>query len=194
MSNETRERGSDSQTAPATWYVYILEKADGDYYIGQTNDLHARLAEHELGGGAMATAKGGNRLVWFSHTHDRDAARKMERRLQNAYRRRPESIREYADRFRSLVRLVVPEKTLAQLQEEEHQYNAQMGRLSHMVPVSITYRTAVCGWTGGPGGELYGTSDWDELAKNARVHEAAHAAGGEAVGRESCPQCLALKP
>ena len=194
MSNETRERASDSQTAPLTWYVYILEKADGSYYIGQTNDLHTRLAEHEAGGGAKATAKGGNRLVWFNQTHDRDSALRMERRLQRAHQRKPESIAELSNRFRGLARLVVPEKTLAQLQEEEHQYNAQMGRLWHMVPVSITFRTAACGWTGGSEGQLYGTADWDELAKNARLHEAAHAAGGEATGRESCPPCLTLMP
>ena len=47
-----REQASDSQTSPLIWYVYILERPDGDYYIGQTNELHVRLAEHELGGGA----------------------------------------------------------------------------------------------------------------------------------------------
>ncbi len=194
LNNRGRERVSDRKTAAPTWYVYILEKTDGSYYIGQTNDLHTRLAEHEVGGGAKVTAKGGNRLVWFNQTHDRDSALKMERRLQRAYERKPESIAELSDRFSGLARLVVPEKSLAELQEEELEYQIEMGRLWHLVPVTVTFPTAVCGWTGGPRGDLYGTSDWDELAKNDHVHEAAHAAGGEAVGRESCPSCLALMP
>ena len=194
LNNSARERASDSQNAPLTWYVYIVEKADGGYYIGQTNDLHTRLAEHEVGGGAKATAKGGNHLVWFNQTHDRDSALKMERRLRRAYERKPESIAELSDRFSGLARLVVPEKSLAELREEERRYNIEMGLLWHLVPVSLTNRAAACGWTGGPRGDLYGTSDWNELAKNARVHEAAHAVGGEAVGPESCPKCLALMP
>ena len=194
LNNRGRERASDSQATPLTWYVYILEKADGGHYIGQTNDLYARLAEHEVGGGAKATATGGNRLVWFNQTHDRDSALKMEQRLQRAYERKPEIIAELSNRFSGLARLVAPEKSLAELREEERWYHIEMGRVWHLVPVTLPYRTAVCGWDGGPQGDLYGTSDWDELAKNARVHKAAHAAGGEAVGRESCPNCLALMP
>lgn len=53
---------------------------------------------------------------------------------------------------------------------------------------------AACGWDGGERGELYGSADWEDVARKARVHAAAHAAGGEAEGRESCQRCLALMP
>lgn len=38
------------------WYVYILRCADGTYYIGQTEDLEKRMAEHEAGKGSQHTA------------------------------------------------------------------------------------------------------------------------------------------
>ncbi len=70
-TNKLRENTSDKASDPLVWYVYILELADGGYYIGQTNDLATRIAEHAVGGGAKATQGKAPRLVWFSHTHDR---------------------------------------------------------------------------------------------------------------------------
>jgi len=37
--------------------VYILECADGSYYVGSTTDLGARLEQHRLGLGAAYTAR-----------------------------------------------------------------------------------------------------------------------------------------
>jgi putative endonuclease len=31
------------------WYTYILKMADGEYYVGSTNDLKRRMAEHARG-------------------------------------------------------------------------------------------------------------------------------------------------
>jgi len=31
------------------WYVYILKMADGEYYVGLTNDLKRRMEEHAAG-------------------------------------------------------------------------------------------------------------------------------------------------
>jgi putative endonuclease len=31
------------------WYVYFLELANGDIYVGSTNDLKARVREHQRG-------------------------------------------------------------------------------------------------------------------------------------------------
>jgi putative endonuclease len=31
------------------WYVYILKMADGEYYVGSTNDLKRRMEEHVSG-------------------------------------------------------------------------------------------------------------------------------------------------
>ncbi|GEM_PF-2637632 len=39
-----------------TFDVYILLCADGSYYVGQTDDLEQRLAEHKAGNGSRHTA------------------------------------------------------------------------------------------------------------------------------------------
>jgi len=31
------------------WYVYILKMADGEYYVGSTNNLKRRMEEHSTG-------------------------------------------------------------------------------------------------------------------------------------------------
>ena len=31
------------------WYTYILKMADGEYYVGSTNDLKRRMEEHTKG-------------------------------------------------------------------------------------------------------------------------------------------------
>ncbi|MCX5632701.1 MAG: GIY-YIG nuclease family protein [Phycisphaerae bacterium] len=31
------------------WYVYILKMADGEYYVGSTNDLKRRIEDHKKG-------------------------------------------------------------------------------------------------------------------------------------------------
>jgi len=31
------------------WYTYVLKMADGEYYIGSTNDLKRRMEEHARG-------------------------------------------------------------------------------------------------------------------------------------------------
>ncbi|MHC5118432.1 MAG: GIY-YIG nuclease family protein [Planctomycetota bacterium] len=36
------------------WYVYVLKMADGEYYVGSTNDLKRRMAEH-AGGKEIST-------------------------------------------------------------------------------------------------------------------------------------------
>ena len=38
-------------------WVYILECADGSYYVGSTRDLESRLDQHSSGKGAVHTSK-----------------------------------------------------------------------------------------------------------------------------------------
>jgi len=45
-----------------SFWVYILQSADGTYYVGQTRDLRERLRKHRLGLGSK-------------HTHDHPAVR-----------------------------------------------------------------------------------------------------------------------
>lgn len=151
MTNETRERSSDANNMPLVWYVYILELPTSGYYIGQTNDLETRTAEHTFGGGATATTQSSGKLVWFSHTHDREAAHRMEARLQAAYERAPTQIRDQVDRFQRLVRLVVPEKTLRELKEEQTEWDrAAAGRFHLLAPrkPGNVFVSAACGYQG----------------------------------------------
>jgi predicted GIY-YIG superfamily endonuclease len=39
------------------WFVYILRCADGSFYVGETNDVQGRLADHNRGRGSAHTVK-----------------------------------------------------------------------------------------------------------------------------------------
>ena len=54
-----------------TYYVYILSSDRGVLYIGVTNDLARRVAEHQRGAMEGFTSHYGiHRLVYFEHTGD----------------------------------------------------------------------------------------------------------------------------
>ena len=55
---------------PGLTWVYILQSADGTYYVGQTRDLRERLHKHQLGLGSK-------------HTHDHTAPRLIYVEPQN---------------------------------------------------------------------------------------------------------------
>ena len=192
---EQRENASDSRFAPLVHYVYILRLEDGTFYIGQTNDLSARVVEHRIDAGAQATKGKKQDLVWFSHTHDRKSAQQMEQRLKSALKRSPMEIEEIADRFSGLLDLVRPQKTLKDLQEEERAFNGEMAGSFHHVPVAIGWRKPACGWECfGTGYDLYGTSDWEALHQMKREQDALELVGGRYHGRTPCRRCLALAP
>jgi len=62
-------------------FAYMLECADGSYYVGSTIDLNARLYQHECGEGAVYTRhRRPVRLVWsheFEHVHEAFAFEKQ---------------------------------------------------------------------------------------------------------------------
>ena len=56
-------------------YVYMLECSDGSFYVGSTNDLAARLFQHDEGLGATYTRRRRPvRLVWSEESHRIDDA------------------------------------------------------------------------------------------------------------------------
>jgi len=90
-------------------YCYILECADGSYYVGSTVDLARRLSEHQEGLGAGYTRRRRPvRLVWYERI---DAAYAREKQIQNWGRSKrkaliegrtadlPRLAQNYADRF-----------------------------------------------------------------------------------------------
>lgn len=64
-------------------YCYILECADGTYYVGSTVDLERRVSQHQLGLGAAYTRhRRPVTLVWYEHYSRIDAAYAREKQIQ----------------------------------------------------------------------------------------------------------------
>ena len=66
-------------------YAYIVECADGSFYVGSTWDLERRIFEHNEGVGAAYTRRRRRRpvrLVWAGEFERIDEALSMEKRIQ----------------------------------------------------------------------------------------------------------------
>ena len=141
-----RETASDRRYHPRGHYVCIKRQEAGSLYMGQTIDLRSRVVEPQIDAGVVATKGQGSPLVRFSHTHDdRNTAPQLERRLQAALKRSPLEIEEMADRFSGLMALIRLPKTLQQLRDEEHQFNAAKGSAFNHVRVILNgYQGGMC--------------------------------------------------
>ncbi len=65
------------------FFVYIVQsKKDFSFYIGQTNDLDARLSKHNDGFGKYSSSKMPWRLVYFEMFETRTAAIKREKEIK----------------------------------------------------------------------------------------------------------------
>ena len=64
------------------FFVYVLTLDGGAYYVGNTNDLHARLQEHRTN---MSQSTKGRypKLVWFTTVPTRSEAEDLEKELNN---------------------------------------------------------------------------------------------------------------
>jgi predicted GIY-YIG superfamily endonuclease len=75
------------------WYVYILRCSDNSLYIGETDDVAARLSRHNDGRGASFTAKRRPvRLVFTEACVSREAALERERQLKRWTREKKEAL------------------------------------------------------------------------------------------------------
>ena len=64
-------------------WMYILECADGSYYVGSTRDLERRISQHASGDGATYTARRLPVVLVYQAQFDRiDEAYAMEKRVQ----------------------------------------------------------------------------------------------------------------
>ncbi len=62
-----------------TWFVYLLECADGTLYTGVTNDLDARMQKHAQGTGSKYVARRGfKQLLYSKECVDKSDACKAE--------------------------------------------------------------------------------------------------------------------
>ena len=75
------------------FFTYILLCSDKSYYVGHTDDLERRLAEHETGatGGYTATRRP-IQLVWFEDFPTRDEAKVAGAQLKKSSRRKKEAL------------------------------------------------------------------------------------------------------
>ena len=65
------------------WHVYMLRLTNGTIYVGSTNDLNRRWAEHTAGRGSFSCKKSKPAEVIYSETHpDRISAVRRERQLK----------------------------------------------------------------------------------------------------------------
>ena len=72
------------------FFTYIiLHCADGSYYVGHTDDVDGRVAQHETGAGAGYTAtRLPVRLVWFEEFPTREEAKSAEAQIKNWSRKK----------------------------------------------------------------------------------------------------------
>jgi putative endonuclease len=70
------------------YFVYILASETRELYVGVTNNLERRLAEHHSGydPGSFSVRHGVTRLVYFEMTADVSAAIRREKRLKRLSR------------------------------------------------------------------------------------------------------------
>jgi putative endonuclease len=74
-----------------TFYVYILECADGTYYTGYTPDLAKRIDLHNIGKGAKYTrGRGPVTLIWYREFKYFRKAVAEERRIKQLTRKQKE--------------------------------------------------------------------------------------------------------
>jgi putative endonuclease len=74
-------------------YMYILECANGKYYVGSTKNLKARIRQHQDGEGANFTWKNlPVRLVYFEEFERMDDAFLREKQVQSWSRQKKEAL------------------------------------------------------------------------------------------------------
>ena len=118
-THEERKQRADESSAASYWFSYVLELDDGSYYPGSTVAPFARWTEHAVDAGAKATIghKFTVRAAWPFLT--RREAEYNEKRLHEALNRSPKDLKALLAVFDQVMNAVRPQKTLAELHEEE---------------------------------------------------------------------------
>jgi len=69
-------------------YTYVLRCSDGEWYVGSTTDIKARLREHGNGECEATKWRLPVDLIYFEGCHSIDGARAREKQLKTGYGRR----------------------------------------------------------------------------------------------------------
>ena len=76
-----------------SWYLYILQCADGSLYTGIAVDVQARLAQHEKGTGAKYTrGRGPLKLVYEEKCESHSEALKRELQIKAMPRNKKQAL------------------------------------------------------------------------------------------------------
>lgn len=75
------------------FFTYMLRCSDGSYYVGHTDDIENRVAQHETESGSSYTAtRRPVRLVWFEEFPTREEAKIIETQIKKWSRRKKEAL------------------------------------------------------------------------------------------------------
>lgn len=76
-----------------SFFVYILRCSDGSYYVGHTDELMKRIAEHQAGEGCEYTRKRCPvEFLWRAEFATREEAKEMEARIKGWSRPKKEAL------------------------------------------------------------------------------------------------------
>ena len=64
------------------YQVYMIKNRTGSFYIGLSEDVALRVAQHNSGASKWTRSRGPWSLVWTSHAMDLSEARKLENLLK----------------------------------------------------------------------------------------------------------------
>jgi len=79
---------------PDTFYVYILQCADGTYYTGYSGNLSRRIKQHQAGSIPRAYTKSRRpvKLAWAGEFDSKNTARAYEKKIKNWSTQRKEGL------------------------------------------------------------------------------------------------------
>ncbi|MCH7607950.1 MAG: GIY-YIG nuclease family protein [Chloroflexi bacterium] len=87
-----------------SFFTYVLKLDGGQFYVGQTRDLRARLMEHRQGTGADAPRGKHPKLQWFAVMSTRRQAMAKEKQLKELLKQNPREMRNLIIGFRDIYR------------------------------------------------------------------------------------------
>ena len=87
-----------------SFFTYVLKLDGGQFYVGQTRDLRARLMEHRHGTGASVPRGKNPKLQWFATMSTRRQAMAKEKQLKELLKRNPRALRKLIIDFRDIHR------------------------------------------------------------------------------------------
>jgi putative endonuclease len=82
LVGRTSRRKPAGSSSPTPYFVYILQADDGRYYIGQSDDIERRLAQHRAGCVQSTKSRTGWKLVYMEEHETRIEAIKRERQIK----------------------------------------------------------------------------------------------------------------